>query len=223
MMEALVIGAGMAGLAATHTLCTAGVNVRVLEARNRIGGRVHTLRDAKSSLPVEVGAEFIHGRPVEIFDFFFECYGHHRDLHSFPTRRSSDHKTSPLREVYPACSTTLVTTSETSRQASSACSGSIRQRAKVSVAIRRASDTMIGSAGKTRSFEGSLVADDRTTTIAMSSSMSPGTASSAAFATASTSLCATALTAWRSISAASSSVKKPLPSSRVRRSVRPSV
>src|SRR5438128_10238566 len=68
MMEALVIGAGMAGLAAAHTLCTAGVKVRVLEARNRIGGRVHTLRDAKSSLPVQLGAEFIHGRPVEIFE-----------------------------------------------------------------------------------------------------------------------------------------------------------
>ena len=67
-MEALVIGAGMAGLAAAHTLCTAGVKVRVLEARNRIGGRVHTLRDAKASLPVELGAEFIHGRPVEIFE-----------------------------------------------------------------------------------------------------------------------------------------------------------
>src|SRR5437764_14554586 len=30
-----------------------------------------------------------HSAPVFFF-FFFQCYGDHRDLHSFPTRRSSD-------------------------------------------------------------------------------------------------------------------------------------
>ncbi|MGH9430198.1 MAG: flavin monoamine oxidase family protein [Terriglobia bacterium] len=67
MMEVLVIGAGVAGLAAARTLAAQGVKVRILEARNRIGGRIHTLQDPVLSIPVELGAEFIHGRPDELF------------------------------------------------------------------------------------------------------------------------------------------------------------
>jgi monoamine oxidase len=54
-----VIGAGVAGLAAARRLTAAGRRVAVLEARDRIGGRIHTLRPA--GRPVELGAEFIHG------------------------------------------------------------------------------------------------------------------------------------------------------------------
>lgn len=67
-MEVLIIGAGAAGLAAAQSLCAAGVRVRVLEACDRIGGRLYTLRDPKFAIPVELGAEFIHGRPREIFE-----------------------------------------------------------------------------------------------------------------------------------------------------------
>jgi monoamine oxidase len=59
-MLTLVIGAGTAGLAAAHTLNQAGESVMVLEARDRIGGRVYTDRSF-SDVPVEFGAEFIHG------------------------------------------------------------------------------------------------------------------------------------------------------------------
>lgn len=59
-MSTLVIGAGMAGLAAAATLREAGEQVVILEARDRIGGRVSTDRDF-SDVPVELGAEFIHG------------------------------------------------------------------------------------------------------------------------------------------------------------------
>lgn len=59
-MTTLVIGAGMAGLAAAATLHAAGEQVTILEARHRIGGRVHTDRDF-ADVPVELGAEFIHG------------------------------------------------------------------------------------------------------------------------------------------------------------------
>jgi monoamine oxidase len=60
--DVLIIGAGVAGLAAAYELSRAGVNVIVLEARDRIGGRIYTLHDENSPLPIELGAEFIHGR-----------------------------------------------------------------------------------------------------------------------------------------------------------------
>jgi monoamine oxidase len=66
--DVLVIGAGVAGLAAARDLCAAGLRVTVLEARDRIGGRVHTLRDGSMSLPVELGAEFVHGMPRETWE-----------------------------------------------------------------------------------------------------------------------------------------------------------
>lgn len=59
-MSTLVIGAGMAGLAAARDLHDAGETVTVLEARDRTGGRVFTDR-AFAGIPVELGAEFIHG------------------------------------------------------------------------------------------------------------------------------------------------------------------
>lgn len=59
-MTTLIIGAGTAGLTAAHDLTKAGESVIVLEARDRIGGRVHTNR-AFASVPVEFGAELIHG------------------------------------------------------------------------------------------------------------------------------------------------------------------
>ncbi len=58
-----MIGAGVAGLQAARILQRAGVSVAVLEARDRVGGGVHTVRPAGWPLPVEAGAEFVHGRP----------------------------------------------------------------------------------------------------------------------------------------------------------------
>lgn len=66
--EVLIIGAGAAGLAAARVLSAAGFSVTILEARDRIGGRIHTLHDPHSPLPIELGAEFIHGRPPETLD-----------------------------------------------------------------------------------------------------------------------------------------------------------
>src|SRR3712207_4279845 len=57
--DVLVIGAGVAGLAATRRLVEAGRSVVVVEARDRIGGRVHTVHGPGLPVPVELGAEFI--------------------------------------------------------------------------------------------------------------------------------------------------------------------
>jgi monoamine oxidase len=60
-MNCLIIGAGASGLMAAHELSKAGCSVTVLEALNRVGGRIYTLAKGKFSSPVEAGAEFIHG------------------------------------------------------------------------------------------------------------------------------------------------------------------
>jgi monoamine oxidase len=66
----IVIGAGVAGLAAACELGRAGLPVSVIEARERIGGRVFTIFDAGCDAPLELGAEFVHGLPPEICDLF---------------------------------------------------------------------------------------------------------------------------------------------------------
>ena len=53
----------MAGLAAARELQLRGRDAIVLEARDRIGGRVHTLRPPGWPVPLEAGAEFVHGKP----------------------------------------------------------------------------------------------------------------------------------------------------------------
>jgi monoamine oxidase len=56
--DVIIIGAGAAGLMAAYELSKAGKQVIVLEARDRVGGRISTLND---DLHTELGAEFIHG------------------------------------------------------------------------------------------------------------------------------------------------------------------
>lgn len=57
----LIIGAGAAGLMAARLLAKAGKKVVVLEARDRCGGRIHTLHNELFFKNAELGAEFIHG------------------------------------------------------------------------------------------------------------------------------------------------------------------
>jgi len=59
--EILIIGAGAAGLMAAYTLSKAGKRISVLEARDRIGGRIHTLDSEFPFKHGELGAEFVHG------------------------------------------------------------------------------------------------------------------------------------------------------------------
>jgi monoamine oxidase len=57
-MRVVVVGAGFAGLAAAEALAARGIDVLVLEARDRVGGRVWS-RELPSGAVIEMGAEFI--------------------------------------------------------------------------------------------------------------------------------------------------------------------
>jgi monoamine oxidase len=75
--DVLVIGAGVAGLNAGRLLAQAGRRVAILEARNRIGGRIWTrptsLDNSQRSIPVELGAEFVHGLPPATWSLIEEA------------------------------------------------------------------------------------------------------------------------------------------------------
>ncbi|GAB3599852.1 flavin monoamine oxidase family protein [Microbacterium tumbae] len=57
--DTIVIGAGVSGVTAGRMLADAGQRVVVLEARDRVGGRMNT--DRTSAFPVDLGASWIHG------------------------------------------------------------------------------------------------------------------------------------------------------------------
>ncbi len=71
--DVAIVGAGAAGLAAARPLVAAGFSVVVIEARERIGGRIYSrlipngAEPAAGRFAVELGAEFIHGLPPEIW------------------------------------------------------------------------------------------------------------------------------------------------------------
>lgn len=65
--DVLIVGGGVAGLAAAAELHEAGVRVRILEARERLGGRAWSIEAEGSEPAIELGAEFIHGKPPELF------------------------------------------------------------------------------------------------------------------------------------------------------------
>ncbi len=60
-IDVVVIGAGAAGLIAARALSRAGRSVVVLEARDRMGGRLYTREDPGLPVPVDLGGEFVHG------------------------------------------------------------------------------------------------------------------------------------------------------------------
>jgi phytoene dehydrogenase-like protein len=69
--ETVIVGAGIAGLSAGRILSTAAAPVVVLEARNRVGGRIFSAQVAGeitgAPLAVELGAEFVHGLSAELW------------------------------------------------------------------------------------------------------------------------------------------------------------
>ncbi|HET9107964.1 MAG TPA: NAD(P)/FAD-dependent oxidoreductase [Steroidobacteraceae bacterium] len=73
--DVIVIGAGAAGLAAAAALSRSGCSVRVVEARDRIGGRIWTRLEPGLAAPVELGAEFIHGDSPETYELLRRAGG----------------------------------------------------------------------------------------------------------------------------------------------------
>jgi monoamine oxidase len=71
--DAIVVGAGAAGLMCARELIRAGKQVIVLEASDRVGGRILTLYDTTAGLPVELGAEFVHGEAPETYRILDEA------------------------------------------------------------------------------------------------------------------------------------------------------
>jgi monoamine oxidase len=61
MAEVAIIGAGIAGLAAARALAEHGIEVELYEASDRVGGRIRTVTDPRSPVPLELGPEFVHG------------------------------------------------------------------------------------------------------------------------------------------------------------------
>ncbi|HEX5032568.1 MAG TPA: NAD(P)/FAD-dependent oxidoreductase [Candidatus Eisenbacteria bacterium] len=95
--DVLVVGAGAAGLSAARQLRAHGRSVLVLEARDRIGGRVLTLHDPRIPLPIELGAEFIHGdAPIttallaEAGQSSLDVSGSHGEAHRGTVRRVAE-------------------------------------------------------------------------------------------------------------------------------------
>jgi monoamine oxidase len=68
-LDTLIIGGGAAGLAAAAELAAQGRTAQILEARDRLGGRIFTRFEPGVPTPLELGAEFIHGTSRVTFEW----------------------------------------------------------------------------------------------------------------------------------------------------------
>src|SRR5438477_2266193 len=80
---AIVVGGGIAGLAAAHDLAKHGWGATLLEARQRLGGRILTVRSA--NIPVELGAEFVHGKNKRLWQLIRDA---RLSTHEVPNKQS---------------------------------------------------------------------------------------------------------------------------------------
>ena len=77
VFDVIIIGSGAAGLMAALELVQAGKRIAVLEAKDHVGGRAHTIHDSGFQLPVELGAEFVHG-DLELTNLLLTKAGAHQ-------------------------------------------------------------------------------------------------------------------------------------------------
>ncbi len=72
MSDVVIIGAGAAGLSAARELAEGRHSVLILEARDRLGGRIWTRHEVDNAAPIELGAEFIHGQSARTLQLLQE-------------------------------------------------------------------------------------------------------------------------------------------------------
>jgi monoamine oxidase len=91
----IIVGAGAAGLMAARELATNGKSVLLIEARDRIGGRIYTIHNSLFSRPVDVGAEFIHGDVPITMALLREGKIHHQEMEGevYEVKEGKLHKT----------------------------------------------------------------------------------------------------------------------------------
>lgn len=82
--DVIVVGAGAAGLSAAAEFSSADLSVCVVDARERMGGRILTMRDDDGLPPAELGAEFIHGESPATLEWLRKA------VSLFSTRRRPD-------------------------------------------------------------------------------------------------------------------------------------
>jgi monoamine oxidase len=83
--QVLIIGAGLSGLAAARTLHTSGVEVQVIEARSRVGGRTEG-GHASDGTPLELGGQWIGPTQTRMYALAAEL-----GLETFPTYNTGRH------------------------------------------------------------------------------------------------------------------------------------
>lgn len=94
MLDVLVVGSGAAGLIAAQQLRKHGLSVLVLEAQDRIGGRIKVDSTLFPGLSIAVGAEFIHGENTRLNSLAVEA-----GLHVRPAPRYELLKWSPAKGI----------------------------------------------------------------------------------------------------------------------------
>lgn len=66
--DAIILGAGIAGLGAGEMFRRANLNFLILEGQSRIGGRINTV-DLGHQVTVDAGAQWLHGKDNELFNY----------------------------------------------------------------------------------------------------------------------------------------------------------
>jgi monoamine oxidase len=96
-VDVAIIGAGAAGLGAAHALKQSGLSVIVLEARDRVGGRGHTIM-ATSDIPFDLGCGWLHSANKNSFVHIAEQLHFEVDKTRPPWREQSFDAGFPLAE-----------------------------------------------------------------------------------------------------------------------------